>query len=198
WKDYTPYEWRNVGAMVRLGWRSRAKEVFDWFFDDRTPHAWNQWGEVVSRTPREPFFLGDLPHAWVGSDFLRSALEMFAYPRESDDSIVLAAGLPPAWLEDGGVSIAGMRMPQGNLAFALRREGDRLLLEAGEGLRLPTGGLVLPWPYEGEPGATTIDGEAAQWGNGELRIRSLPAKVEISVPPSSPRRRGSMDVNASE
>src|SRR5690606_11069588 len=24
WKDYTPYEWRNVAAFVRLGWRERA------------------------------------------------------------------------------------------------------------------------------------------------------------------------------
>ena len=113
WKDYTPYEWRNVAAMVRLGWRGRAKEVFDWFFDHRAPHAWNQWGEVVSSAPREPFFLGDLPHAWVASDFMRSALEMFTYPRESDASIVLAAGLPPEWLE-GGAWVEGMRMPQGS------------------------------------------------------------------------------------
>ncbi|WP_425599841.1 discoidin domain-containing protein [Luteimonas aestuarii] len=182
WKDYTPYEWRNVAAMVRLGWRGRAEEVFDWFFDHRAPHGWNQWGEVVSSTPRTPFFLGDLPHAWVASDFMRSALEMFAYPRESDDSIVLAAGLPPAWLDGTGVSIEGMRTPQGDLRFSLRRDGGTLRLEAGEGLRLPDGGLVLPWPYEGVPGATTINGQPAQWDGNELRITSLPASVEIAAP----------------
>lgn len=182
WDDYTPYEWRNVAAMVRMGWRGRAEEVFDWFFDHRTPHAWNQWGEVVSSTPRKPFFLGDLPHAWVASDFMRSALEMFAYPRESDDSIVLAAGLPPAWLEGEGVSIAGMRTPQGDLRYSLRRDGGRLLLEAGEGMRLPEGGLVLPWPYEGTPGAATLDGQPLQWTDGELRILTLPASIVIEVP----------------
>ena len=52
WKDYTPYEWRNVAAFVRLGWRERAWEVLDFFFKDRAPQAWNQWAEVVSRTPR--------------------------------------------------------------------------------------------------------------------------------------------------
>ncbi|HZF97950.1 MAG TPA: discoidin domain-containing protein, partial [Pseudoxanthomonas sp.] len=75
WKDYTPYEWRNVAAFVRLGWRDRAWEATDFFFGDRAPEPWNQWAEVVSRTPRAPFFLGDLPHAWVGSDFVRSALD---------------------------------------------------------------------------------------------------------------------------
>ena len=92
WKDYTPYEWRNVAAFVRLGWRERAWEAVRFFFDDRAPQPWNQWAEVVSRTPRKPFFLGDLPHAWVGSDFVRSALDMFAYSREIDDSIVAGGG----------------------------------------------------------------------------------------------------------
>lgn len=182
WKDYTPYEWRNVAAMVRLGWRSRAKEVFDWFFGHRTPPAWNQWAEVVSSTPRKPFFVGDLPHAWVASDFMRSALEMLAYPREADASIVLAAGVPPEWLEGTGIAIEGLRTPYGRLGFSLRREGGQLLLEAREGLVLPEGGLVLPWPYDGEPGGARINGEPAAWEDGELRIRTLPAKVEIAIP----------------
>lgn len=181
WRDYTPYEWRNVAAFVRLGWRTRAKEVFDYFFADRTPPAWNQWGEVVSRTPRTPFFLGDLPHAWVGSDFVRSALDMFAYVREVDDSIVLAAGIPVDWLDGEGVGIQGLRTPRGELGYALRRRDGVVALDVKEGLRLPSGGLVLPWPYKDAPGATTIDGQPAQWQGGELRIRSLPAKVRIET-----------------
>ena len=58
WKNYTPYEWRNVAAFVRLGWRERATEVREWFFGHRAPQPWNQWGEVVTPTPRVPFFLG--------------------------------------------------------------------------------------------------------------------------------------------
>ncbi|KAG1311536.1 hypothetical protein G6F63_016308 [Rhizopus arrhizus] len=52
WKDYTPYEWRNVAAFVRLGWRDRAWQATGFFFKDRAPQAWNQWAEVVSRAPR--------------------------------------------------------------------------------------------------------------------------------------------------
>lgn len=182
WKDYTPYEWRNVGAFVRLGWRERANEVLDYFFDARTPPAWHQWGEVVSRTPRVPFFLGDLPHAWVASDFVRSALDMFAYQRESDDSIVLAAGIPVQWLQQQGVGIKGLRTPYGPLGYALRRDGRRLHLRIDAGLRLPPGGLVLPWPYAGSPGAATINGAPAEWDDGELRIRALPADVRIDAP----------------
>ncbi|MDL5366402.1 discoidin domain-containing protein [Xanthomonas sp. NCPPB 2654] len=181
WKDYTPYEWRNVAAFVRLGWRERAWDATQFFFKDRAPQPWNQWAEVVSRTPRKPFFVGDLPHAWVGSDFVRSVLDMFAYARDVDDSLVLAAGVPAAWFDGKGIAIQDLRTPQGELSYQLRRQKNRLTLGISGGLRVPSGGLVLPWPYPGEPGRTQINGEAAQWENGELRIRSLPADVQIEV-----------------
>ncbi|MGV8931080.1 MAG: discoidin domain-containing protein [Luteimonas sp.] len=181
WKDYTPYEWRNVSAFVRLGWRERAWEAVQFFFDDRTPQAWNQWAEVVSRTPRTPFFLGDLPHAWVASDFVRSALDMFAYTREIDDSIVLAAGIPTDWFAGEGIAIRDLRTPHGKLGYSLRRKGDVLALDIADGLAIPAGGLVLPWPYAGTPGRTTVDGKPATWQDGELRIRALPANVEIDI-----------------
>lgn len=179
WKDYTPYEWRTVAAFVRLGQRQRAWETFEYFFADRAPHAWNQWAEVVSRTPRVPFFVGDLPHAWVGSDYVRSALDMFAYVREVDDSIVLAAGLPPAWFDGEGVSMRGMRTPHGTLGYSLKRTGNTLELTLAPGSGLPAGGVVLPWPYAGTPGRTTINGKTARWTDGELRVQDLPAKVRI-------------------
>ncbi|WP_425521916.1 discoidin domain-containing protein [Xanthomonas translucens] len=181
WKDYTPYEWRNVAAFVRLGWRARAWDAIQFFFKDRAPQPWNQWAEVVSRTPRKPFFLGDLPHAWVASDFVRSVLDMFAYARDIDDSLVLAAGVPVAWFDDKGIAIQDLRTPQGELSYQLRRQKNRLTLSISGGLRVPSGGLVLPWPYPGEPGRTQINGEPAQWEHGELRIQSLPADVQIEV-----------------
>jgi hypothetical protein len=184
WKDYTPYEWRNVAAFVRLGWRDRAWQATEFFFKDRAPQPWNQWAEVVSRTPRKPFFLGDLPHAWVASDFVRSALDMFAYSRDIDDSLVLAAGVPSRWLEGKGVGVQGLRTPNGQLNYALLRNDKQLTLTVSAGLIPPAGGVVLPWPYGGEPGATTINGEPAEWVGGELRVMQVPAKVEIEIPAS--------------
>jgi hypothetical protein len=182
WKDYTPYEWRNVGAFVRLGWRGRAQEAVEWFFADRAPTAWNQWGEVVSRTPRKPFFLGDLPHAWVASDFVRSALDMFAYARERDDSLVLAAGVPAGWLDGAGVGISGLRTASGTLAYRLRRDGDGLWLEVDDtGLQPPPGGLVLPWPLEGEPAGVTVESGEAGLDGAELRVTALPARVRVEM-----------------
>ncbi|HJR74741.1 MAG TPA: discoidin domain-containing protein [Luteimonas sp.] len=181
WDAYTPYEWRNVAAFVRLGWRDRAQEAVDYFFADREPAAWNQWAEVVARERRKPFFVGDLPHAWVASDFVRSALDMFAYVREVDDSIVLAAGIPADWLDGKGIAIRDLRTPNGKLGYSLRREGSILKLDITQGVQLPSGGLILPWPYRSEPGEAKIDGKAVRWENRELRIRAAPARIEIQI-----------------
>ncbi|MEF9978800.1 MAG: discoidin domain-containing protein [Thermomonas sp.] len=180
WKDYTPYELRTVGTFVRLGWRERAHEALDFFFKDRQPPAWNQWAEVVSRTPRRPFFLGDLPHAWVESDYVRSVLDMFAYTRESDDALVIGAGIPANWLEGVGVSVKGLRTPQGALGYKLKAEGKVLRLDVPAGVNLPKGGLVLSLP---EPWASgRVRKGNAGIVEGEIRITRLPARVEIGMP----------------
>jgi hypothetical protein len=179
WKDYTPYEWRNVSALARLGWRERAWQAAEFFLADRRPLAWNQWAEVVGRVPREPRFIGDMPHAWVSSDFIRAALDLFAYERYEEQSFVLAAGIPAAWLDGKGIAIRGLRTPYGTLNYALWRDrvGLKLTLD-GAGFA-PPGGVRLPWPIDGAPGATTINGKAAEWINGELKIGEFPARVEI-------------------
>ena len=46
---------------------------------------------------------------------------------------------------------------------------------------LPAGGLVFPWPYASEPGKVTVNGSPAEWKQGEVRIRSLPATVTIEA-----------------
>ncbi|MCY7354230.1 MAG: discoidin domain-containing protein [Lysobacter sp.] len=183
WKDYTPYEWRNVGAFVRLGQRERAWQALQFFFDDREPANWNQWAEVVSRERRRPFFVGDLPHAWVASDFLRSVLDMFAYTRDIDSALVIAAGVPVDWFGGHGIAIDRLRTPYGLLGYSLRRQDGTLTLQLSDGMKLPPGGLVLPWPYEGVPGTARINGELAQWQDGELRIQTLPAEIQIDAQP---------------
>src|SRR5262249_34285683 len=155
--------------FVRLGWRDRAQAAIDFFMHDRRPAEWNQWAEVVGRDPRVSRFVGDMPHGWVASDFIRSALDLFAYERESDRSVVIAAGVPDAWLEGDGVSIANLRTPYGPLGYSLRREGDTLRLRIDEGSHVPPGGFVFPWSGHR---AARLNGKTIRAEDSELRIRS--------------------------
>ena len=178
WEEYTPYELRNVSAFIRLGWRERAHELLEFFMAGRRPPAWNQWPEVVGRDPRKLLFVGDLPHAWVASDFIRSVLDLFAYER-SDGAMVLAGGIPASWLHRAGVSIRGLRTPYGSVAYSLARTDERVaeltLIATG---RVPPGGFVIagPWP---RPAHATVNGKSVAIRGDELRIDELEAKVVI-------------------
>ena len=87
--------------------------------------GWNQWAEVVVRDAREPRFLGDMPHGWVASDQIRSVLDLFAYEDEGESSLVLAAGVPMAWLRGKGLSIRDLRTPWGRLSWSARVGAER-------------------------------------------------------------------------
>jgi hypothetical protein len=183
WEDYTPYEVRTIASFVRLGWRDRIGQLLTFFFADRRPAAWNQWAEVVGRDPRKPRFVGDMPHAWIASDFLRSAYDLFAYERAKDQALVLAGGIPAEWLKGHGVGIERLRTPYGLLSYSLREQGRQLELRVEGGVTVPPGGLVLAWPYAGTPtGKVLVNGRAVHWQDGELVIRGVPAKVLIDLP----------------
>jgi len=187
WDDYTPYELRLVSAFVRLGWRDRAHQLLAYFMHDRRPAAWNQWAEVVGRDSRKPRFVGDMPHGWIASDFIRATLDLFAYERDHT-SLVLAAGVLPAWLDGHGVAVRNLRTPYGPLSYSLRRESGRVRLHIDGGIRLPPDGVFLVWPEGESPGVTRINGRSATWRNGkELDIRELPADVVINLHTSSRR-----------
>jgi hypothetical protein len=144
WRDYTPYELRNVGALVRLGERDKALRALDFYFADVRPRAWNGWAEVVGRDLREPRFIGDMPHAWVSSDYIRSALDLLVYER--DGALVLAAGVPMDWIDSGdGVGVVNLRTAYGPLTYRLRHEGAGYVLTIEEGAAPPRG-FVLAWP----------------------------------------------------
>jgi hypothetical protein len=117
--DWTPYEMRIIGAMVRLGDRAHALELIERFMADRRPAAWNEWAEVVGREYRKPRFIGDMPHAWVASDFVRSILEAIAYDRE-DGALVIGAGIPAAWLP---LHVGPLPTYQGAIDVRISRDG---------------------------------------------------------------------------
>lgn len=187
WRDYTPYELRTVGAFVRLGQPARAQAMLDFFLKDQRPHGWNQWAEVVLPDAREPRFLGDMPHAWVSSDYIRSALDLFAFDREADGVWVIAAGLQPQWLrEPGGVQVQGLSTPYGPLHYHLRPAGRGWLLDLPQALpgldgRTGPASLVLHWP-EGLPlPQATHDGRPLAWAERELALPKPPTQVVLTL-----------------
>jgi hypothetical protein len=92
---------------------------------------------------------------------VRSVLDMFAYDRESDQSLVIAAGIPDGWLDGEGIAVSKLRTPHGLLSYTLRREKGVLMLRIDGGLAVPEGGIILRTPKQ------------------EVRVKKLPATLSI-------------------
>ncbi len=160
WEAFTPYEIRNVGACVRLGWRERAHEMLEFILDYQRPSGWRQWAEMVFHDEREGRFIGDMPHTWVGSDYIRSLLSMLVYWQEDADALVLGAGIPSEWLtEKEGVTAQNLPTPYGSIDFRMGREGETIVVEIAGDLILPGGGIVIRAPLTGPVQAATVNGE---------------------------------------
>ena len=181
WDAYAPYELRNVGVLVRLGHRDQALEALTLLMAGRRPAAWNEWAEVVWRDPKAPKFIGDMPHTWVGAGFIESVRTMFAYEREDDDALVIAAGIPRAWVESGD-GVAAKRLPtrDGVLSYTLRADGaGRTRLQISGDLDGPRGGIVLDPPLPGPLQQATVNGQPAEIRGGRVVVRTLPADVVL-------------------
>jgi hypothetical protein len=178
WDAYTPYELRTVGAMLRLGWKDRALAMLEDFLADQEPVAWNQWPEVVWRDRRAPKFIGDSPHTWVGSDFLRSAADLFVHERDADSTLVIGAGLPDAWLAAPGVEVSGLSTWWGPLSYTAVQTGASITIRIAAGIRMPPGGLVVHPPGSAAARPITVNGQPVATGpDGTITLRSVPATI---------------------
>jgi hypothetical protein len=182
WDAYTPYELRTVGVMLRLGWRDRALAMLDDFLADQAPVAWNQWPEVVWHDRRAPKFIGDLPHTWVGSDFLRSAADLFVYERDADSALVIGQGLPDAWLTSPGVAVNGLSTWWGPLSYTALRVGSVTTLTVAAGIRVPPGGLIVHTPGSAPARRITVDGRlVVAAADGSITVHSAPARIVFEL-----------------
>ncbi|HUL52122.1 MAG TPA: discoidin domain-containing protein [Opitutaceae bacterium] len=187
WKDYTPYENRIIGSFVYLDQKQRAHELLDFLMGDRRPLGWNHWAEVVHRDPRAPKTIGDMPHTWCGSDFIRSARAMFVYEREADEALVVGAGIADEWVTDpAGVEVNNLPTYYGNLSYTIKPEaapdgapGRRIMVKLGGEMALPASQIVLKSPLSEKIKSVAGDGRLISSDTNEIRIEKLPATVTI-------------------
>jgi len=179
---YSPYEARNIEAFVRLGMPERAHALLDAVLRDRRPRGWNEWAEIVWRDPETPRFVGDMPHTWVGADYVRSVRSLIAYERARDRALVVGAGLRPEWLTTPpGVSVKRLPTHYGVLRLdASMADEDVLRVRIGGDLRVPPGGIVVASPLPRPLTGAGVDGvPVVPEPDGTVTVRSLPAEVEL-------------------
>ncbi|HJQ83543.1 MAG TPA: discoidin domain-containing protein [Candidatus Binatia bacterium] len=182
WEGFSPYEMRNVGALVRLGQKDRALEMLDWFLGTRRPLGWNEWSEITWRDATAPRFIGDMPHTWVGAGFVDSVRSLLAYERESDAALVLMAGVPAAWVTSPtGIGVKRLPTHHGILSYTARSDGpDTVRVRLGGDVAVPAGKIVVRSPLAKPLTGVTVDGKPIETFTAEeATIATCPADVVL-------------------
>jgi hypothetical protein len=182
WNNYTAYEIRIIGALVRLGRRREAMELTEFMLADRRIPAWNQWPEISWHDPSGPSFMGDLPHTWISGEYILAVCSMFAYERQSDEALVIAAGVAEEWLSDGfPVGVENLATYYGRLTYSLRlEEKDTLRLKLGGGLVVPAGGIMVKPPLPRPIRQVQINGrQLLNFEPDSFTCRECPAEAVV-------------------
>ncbi|MDO9548282.1 MAG: hypothetical protein Q7J65_04890, partial [Candidatus Marinimicrobia bacterium] len=145
WNNYTPYEIRTVGSFLYMGLPAVSMELLDFFFEHQRPSGWNQWAEVVSFNPDTVRFIGDMPHTWVGSDYINAFRSLFVFEEPETDRLILASGIPFSWIqEETGISVTDLPTHYGNISYRIQLSGNEYVITVSSLERMPTGGIVIP------------------------------------------------------
>ena len=136
---------------------------------------------MVWRDDRLPRFIGDMPHTWVGSDFLNAVRAMFLYERDDDGAIVVGAGLRDDWVKEG-IGVESLPTHAGVLSLRVNAPADRVVLVRLSGtvdvarhpLLVSTGLLSLSLR------GASVNGLPVVPADGFVRVTRLPATVELA------------------
>ncbi|MCX6266877.1 MAG: discoidin domain-containing protein [Bacteroidetes bacterium] len=182
WINYTPYENRLIGSFILLDQPERAHELIEFFLHDQRPQGWNHWAEVVWKDYRTPRYIGDMPHTWVGSDFINAIRAMFVYENEYDQSLVLASALYQDWIDSpDGMSVENLPTYYGEISYSIKKDQDKYLFSISGDVKLPAKGIKIK-NFNGSklPVKVTVNGdERKDFTEKEISVDRFPAQVMI-------------------
>ncbi len=182
WVNYTPYENRLIGSFIILDQPDRAHELIEFFLNDQRPRGWNHWAEVVWKDYRLPRFIGDMPHTWVGSDFINAIRSVFVYENEYDQSLVIASALYQDWIDSpDGMSVENLPTYYGEVSYSIKKEKDKYNFSIFGDVNLPANGIKIK-NFNGSkiPSRVTVNGMAIRdFDANEITVKELPADVVI-------------------
>ncbi|HEY6642804.1 discoidin domain-containing protein [Povalibacter sp.] len=156
---YTPYELRNVLTYVHLDRPQVADELLTNFMRHRRPAGWHVFAEVVHSLERRDRYMGDMPHTWIGAEYVRMIFGMLMH--EDDKRLRLLPGVPQSWVAGEGIRIGELPITYGSLTMTARQKNDTLRVTLGPGLR-PETQLAVVWPTRRKPSRVTVDGRVAE------------------------------------
>ena len=174
---FGPYELRVATAFAYMGQKERALNLLRFMLNHRQPPAWNQWAEVIDTDYRAPIYLGDVPHTWIGAEYINAVRSLFAY--ELDDRLILAAGIDDKWLESG-VSVKNLPTYYGDINYNARKEDNILKVKLWGEAVTPPSGFIFKVPSADKVSRVSINGKVNEnFSGNEIVFNKLPEEITI-------------------
>jgi hypothetical protein len=155
--------------------------------NDQRPQGWNHWAEVVWKNERHPGFIGDMPHTWVGSDFINAIRSIFVYESatggEYDSSLVLGAALYQDWIDSpDGMSVENLPTYYGELSYSIKKENDEYHFSIYGDVKLPKGGIKIKnFNRSKLPSRVVVnEKEIKDFSEKEISVKEFPADLVIT------------------
>jgi hypothetical protein len=107
---------------------------------------------------------------------------MVASEREAGDSLVLASGMPWAWIsEQEGFAVRKLPTRHGSLDFKIKGDSSGSIhVEIGGNLRVPDGGFIIRPPGEEPIRSVEVNGVGVStFTDREVVVKVIPALVTI-------------------
>lgn len=182
---YTPYELRVAGAYLMLGQKDKALKMLYFFLQDRRPTEWNQWAEVVHPGYRDPGYVGDMPHSWIGATYINLVRDLFVY--EEDERLILGGGISARWMEGKEeIGVTGFPTRFGDMGYALSYQNDVLTIGFNVTSVNPGQGFVFKSPFSNKAIVDVrIDGKSwDRFAFGEIHFDVIPKEIVVTFVPN--------------
>jgi len=173
---------KNLFLLFSNIFSSFIIQFIDFFLNDQQPRSWNAFAEVVWKDKKTPQFIGDIPHTWVGSDFINAIRTLFVYENEYDQSLVIASALYQDWIDSPeGMSVENLPTYYGEISYSIKKVSDNYHFSITGDVKLPANGIKIK-NFNGSklPKKVTVNGnEIKEYNEKEISTKEMPAEIMI-------------------
>lgn len=182
--SFTPYEIRNINSYLLLNQKNRAFKLLNFMLRYQRPSNWNHWAEVVWRDSTFPGYIGDMPHTWVGSDFINAFRNMFLYEDEVDSSLKILMGFSESFLnQQNYFELKNFRSIFGSLNLKVQKVNEKQFNIDLSGEMNLNGWKI----YIYNPGSKNLSSvfinnkEIFDFNNQRIEVTEFPSKIIIKT-----------------
>lgn len=176
--SYTPYEVRSVQAYIYMNQKERAHALLSFLMRDRRPLGWKHFAEVVHYPYRLGQYVGDMPHTWIGAEYINAIRSMLVY--EKGNTLIVGAGIIEDWLKEGQeILVKELPTELGKVSYTLKKNNNQINMYISGNLK-PNSRIIIKSPVPQNIQKVIVnDIESDKYNSKEVFIDQLPVDLKI-------------------